>query len=133
MHYSQEQERELETAYKDVLHELPNLWIKLLSDVAPSLNREEAREHLNHGLCRRLTILQRCVQNIFAIFPPRRKQLLSGDERVDLEINLHSFLINIHGLPDNLAWTYVIERRIVISPIHVGHATPPLVLGLQSV
>src|SRR6185369_7768296 len=76
------------------------------------------------GVCRRLTIIQRCIQNIFAIFPPRRKQLLSGDERVDLEINLHSFLINIHGLPDNLAWTYVIERKIVIRPIHVGLFNP---------
>ena len=109
MHYSPEQERELETACKDVLNELPDLWVMLARDVAPSLNFEEGREHIGHGVCRRLMIIQRCIQNIFTIFPPRRKQLLSDDERVDLEINLHSFLINIHGLPDNLAWAYVLR------------------------
>jgi len=124
MHYSSEQERELETACNDVLNRLPDLWVMLARDVAPSLNYEEAREHIVHDVCRRLMIIQRCIQNIFTIFPPPRKQLLSVDERVDLEINLHSFLINIHGVPDNLAWTYVLERKIDIRQIHVGLFNP---------
>jgi hypothetical protein len=124
MHYSPEQETELETACNDVLKELPDSWVMLARDIAPRLNYEEAREHIGHGACRRLTVIQRCIQNIFTIYPPRRKQLLSIDERVDLEINLHSFLINIHGLPDNLAWTYILERKIDIRQVHVELFNP---------
>lgn len=120
MHYSSEQQIELETACNDISSELSDSWAMLARDVAPSLNYEKAREHIGHGICRRLMIIQRCIQNIFTIFPPRRKQLLSNDERIDLEINLHSFLINIHGVPDNLAWTYVLERKIDIPQVHVG-------------
>ena len=120
MHYSPEQIRELETTCKHVLNKLPDLWVMLARDVASNLNYIEAREHIGHGVCRRLTIIQRCRQNIFIIFPVRRKKLLSDEERVDLEINLHSFLINIHGLPDNLAWAYVLDHKIDISPLHVG-------------
>lgn len=49
---------------------------------------------------------------------------MSIDKRVDLEINLHSFLINIHGVPDNLAWTYLLERKIEIRRVQVGLFNP---------
>jgi hypothetical protein len=45
---------------------------------------------------------------------------MSNDKRADVEINLHAFLINIHGVPDNLAWAYLLERGIPLKPNRVG-------------
>src|SRR5206468_12941699 len=57
-----------------------------------------------------------------AIFPVERKEFLSEEERSDLEINLHAFIINIYGLQDNIAWVYVIEKSLekVIERRRVG-------------
>lgn len=120
MHYSAEQHTELDQAWESLSRELPAVWVSLARDVAPSLTQERAQEYIAHGVARRLMIMERCLKNIFAIFPVRRTQLLSDEERNDLEINLYAFLINVHGLPDNLAWAYVLERRINILPRDVG-------------
>jgi len=56
MHYSPEQERESsKQRAKTVLKGLPDLWVILAHAVALSLNCEEAREHIGHGVCGRGT------------------------------------------------------------------------------
>lgn len=121
MHYSAEQHVQIEQAWEGLQNELPDVWVSLARDVAPSLTQGRAREYIAHGVARRLMIIARCLKNIFTIFPVRRTQLLSDEERNDLEINLHAFLIHVHGLPDNLAWAYLLERSITnISPQDVG-------------
>jgi hypothetical protein len=120
MHYSPEQKAEIERAWEGLSEELPDVWVSLARDLAPLLTQERAREHITYGAARRLMIITRCLKNVFTIFPVRRTQLLSDDERNDLEINLHAFLINIHGLPDNLAWAFVLERNIRMDPRDVG-------------
>lgn len=120
MHYSAEQHMQLDQEWKILSDELPDVWASLARDVAPSLTQERAREYIGHGAARRLMIIERCLKNIFVIFPVRRNLLLSDEERIDLEISLHAFLINVHGLPDNLAWAYILERKIDISPRDVG-------------
>lgn len=120
MHYSAEQYTQLEGEWKSLSEELPEEWVSLARDVPSLLSQEQAREHIIYGAARRLMIITRCLKNVFKIFPIRRTQLLDDDERNDLEINLHAFLINIHGLPDNLAWAYVLERQISINPFDVG-------------
>lgn len=37
---------------------------------------------------------------------------MTEEERSDLEINLHAFVININGLQDNLAWVYLFEKEL---------------------
>lgn len=120
MHYSTEQHAQLDQACESVCAELPEAWVSLARDVAPLLTQEGAREHITYGAARRLMIIARCVTNIFAIFPVRRTKLLSDDERNDLEINLHAFLIHVHGLPDNLAWAYILERKVPMGLRDVG-------------
>jgi hypothetical protein len=120
MHYSVEQHEELDQAYESVCEELTETSLSLARDVAPLLRQERAREHITYGAARRLLIIIKCVKNIFAIFPVRRTKLLTDAERTDLEISLHAFLIHVHGLPDNLAWAYILEREIPMSPQHVG-------------
>jgi hypothetical protein len=46
--------------------------------------------------------------------------VLNEEERSDVEINLHAVVINIYGVPDNLAWVYVLEKGIAIKPSRVG-------------
>lgn len=81
---------------------------------------DRAKEFIEQGVCRRLNLIQGCIRNIFRIFPVERTQLLDDDERADLTINLHAFLINIHGVPDNLAWAYLLERGIDLEPRQIG-------------
>jgi|SRR5882724_7157440 len=57
-----------------------------------------------------MRILLRCVENVFTICPVDRVELLNCDELTDLQINLHAFVINVHGLLDNLAWVTVFEK-----------------------
>jgi len=120
MIYTREQVAELERGCQEVLGEVEELWLTLARDFAPSLTVERAREYVGHGICRRLKTIRRCIDNIFTIFPVERTKLLSEEERRDLQINLHAFTINISGLPDNLAWVYVLEKGLTMKPSHVG-------------
>lgn len=81
-------------------------------ELVPSLTVGRAQEYVLHGICRRLKIIRRCIDNIFSIFPVERKEFLREEERSDLEINLHAFIINIDGLQDNIAWVYVMEKSL---------------------
>lgn len=120
MKYTPEVVAEIEQAFRLVDRELRDAVISLLSDVAPKLKTERATEFLVQGVARRLRIIRRCVRNIFTIFPADRSELLNEDELEDLEINLHAFLINVHGIPDNLAWAYLLERNIEMNPTRIG-------------
>jgi hypothetical protein len=72
----------------------------------------KSREYILHGFLRRLGTLQRCVQNIYSIYPPERSDIPSREECVDLAINLQSFVFNVFGCIDNLAWVWATERRL---------------------
>ncbi len=94
--------------------------MSLLSDIRPQLKTERAKEFLAQGVARRLKLIRRCVRNIFTIFPVDRSDLLNEDELDDLQISFHAFLINVHGIPDNLAWAYLLERDIQMKPTRIG-------------
>lgn len=74
------------------------------------LKVSKAQEYMLHGVCRRLRVIERCVENIYLIFPLNRNTLLNEDELYDVAINLHAFFINVFGLLDNLAWVLVLEN-----------------------
>lgn len=120
MKYSQEQAAEIQQGYKEVLQELEALTKSLVRDSPPLLSVKRAQEYLDHGVCRRFRIIQRCIQNIFSVFPPDRTRLLNEQERSDVEINLHAFVINLYGVSDNLAWIYLLENGIALKPSRVG-------------
>ena len=112
MHYDEGQIKEIELEKVQVLAAMEDLWLALARDVAPSLDISKANEYLLHGVCRRLKLIRRCVENTFNIFPVDRKAVLTEEEKTDLEINLHAFVININGLQDNLAWVYLFEKGL---------------------
>jgi hypothetical protein len=96
-----------------------NLVSRILT-LSGNLKEEKAQEYLSHGVARRLDVIERCVENIYSIFPLERKELLSRNELKDLDINLHAFFVNIFGLLDNLAWVLVHEKRLKIDKKNVG-------------
>jgi len=96
--------------------------VKRIFKLETFLTNAKAKEYLLHGAARRLGVIERCVENIYSIFPLQREQLLNWDELKDVDINLHAFFVNIFGLLDNMAWVAVYEkdRRKGISKNDVG-------------
>jgi len=95
----------------DVAHALHRLPARLLAQWHPTLATPRAKEYLAQGVCRRLGIMRRCIDRVFEICPPGRVEKLGADERIDIEIALHAFVINVHGLLDNLAWVLASEAN----------------------
>jgi hypothetical protein len=95
---------------------LKSRYARLLSmamGVVNGLKVTKAREYMLHGVCRRISVIERCVENIYSIFPLNRETLLCREELSDIAINLHAFFINVFGLLDNLAWVLVFENNKV--------------------
>lgn len=106
--YSENSIKKLYNAFQN----LENTYYDLVCVKGPKLKykNEETHEYLVHGFMRRMLILHQCIKNIYKIYPPEREEILKDDERIDLEINLHSFVLNVFGCIDNLAWIFVKER-----------------------
>jgi hypothetical protein len=120
MHYSKEEAEDIERERPKVIDALSSMWIDLAHALAPSLRSEKARQYVIQGMCRRLITIRRCITNIFTVFPVNRDEFLTDDERSDVETYLHAFFINVHGLLDNLAWVYFLERNVaIIKPTEV--------------
>jgi hypothetical protein len=85
-----------------------------------------AREYASYGFGRRLKVMVRCIDNVFQKIPPERSGIPSRDELSDATINIQSFVFNVFGSIDNLAWIWMHERgqkRADGTPIpnkHVG-------------
>jgi hypothetical protein len=79
-----------------------------------------AIEFARQGLPRRLKVMVRCITNVFDQIPPDRTDLPSRDELSDATINIQSFVFNVFGAIDNLAWLWMREngqKRLDGTPI----------------
>lgn len=72
----------------------------------------QAREFASHGFSRRLGTLRRCIENVFKIIPPRTRKIPSKQRLYDAQINLQSFIANVYGSVDNLAWVWAFETGL---------------------
>lgn len=79
---------------------------------AGGLKSDRAREHMMHGLARRLRILHLGLAAIVAVAYPRRKEPLSDAEQLDVTLHLNSFYLHIRASLDNLAWCLVHELQL---------------------
>jgi hypothetical protein len=75
-----------------------------------NLANSRAKEFATQGYPRRLKIIVRCMHNVFTLIPPDRETLPSRDELSDATINIQSFVFNVFGSIDNLAWIWVCEK-----------------------
>lgn len=107
--YSLENLQRLRLGYLTVGEAYFNLMMKCLSF---ETRNEKSREYIHHGFLRRLGILQRCIQNVYHVYPPERSDIPSRNECLDITINLQSFVFNVFGCIDNLAWVWVTEKKL---------------------
>jgi hypothetical protein len=88
------------------------------------LKNLRAREFAQQGFPRRLKVMGRCITNVFEAIPPDRTELPSRDELTDATINIQSFIFNVFGAIDNLAWIWMAEngqKRADGTPIRDGY------------
>lgn len=99
--------------YSSIQYELNQLIIKILP-LCNSLEKENknAFDYCQYGLLRRIYLIKRCLENFLQIAPPANPYYLSHERRGDLNLFLHSFLLNISGAIDDLAWVWFYKRNI---------------------
>jgi hypothetical protein len=71
-----------------------------------------AKEHALHGFSRRLGTLIRAVNLVFDYLPPELDAIPEHDTVVDATIAIQSFVLNVFGCLDNLAWIFVYEKAV---------------------
>jgi hypothetical protein len=107
MYFSDDALKKLEVEYRTLNKKLEKLFEGY---VLRKYQDPRAREHANQGFARRLRIMVRCIDNVFRMLPPDRTELPSRDELSDAAINIQSFVFNVFGSIDNLAWIWVSEN-----------------------
>lgn len=112
MHYNDDALKEMTSTYSQLHLRQVHISLRVLV-FAQGMMNERARECMHNGVGRRLSLLHRCIQNMFRLFPPDCAEKLSQDDRTDLEINLHAFLINIYGIIDNTALALAYENDLI--------------------
>lgn len=70
------------------------------------------REYAFTGLIRRLDTMIRAIDLVFDILPPEKEDIPSTDETVPATMLIQSFVINVQGCLDNLAWIWVFETGL---------------------
>lgn len=89
-----------------------NIAATLEKFISKKFKHERASEYANHGLARRIGVLQRAIKNVFNIIEPNSDRIPSREETLDATINVQAFIMNVFGCIDNLAWIIVEEKKI---------------------
>jgi hypothetical protein len=112
MGYTEDQIEKIEAEYTKVHHGLQTLMLQTVLAGQES-GHAGVREHLLYGAARRLTILKRCLENIFNVFPLTACKPLQKNMVYDVEINLHAYVMSLSGIFDNWAWTFVYRHDLL--------------------
>ena len=111
-HFTDKALEEIFSAYSEVQNRDSKLTIKIYTFTS-RLENERAIEFMQHGVNRRLGVIYRCLENIFTTFPPNRIELLDRNDRLDVEINLHAFLINVYGIIESTGLALAHENDLI--------------------
>lgn len=71
-----------------------------------------AREHAQHGFCRRLHTLAQSIDHVFEMLPPEREDIPELQEVTAATIAIQAFTMNAFGCLENLAWIWVLEKNV---------------------
>lgn len=113
MQYSNEQ---IEQLNKD-LEKLEETFYQMFYFIHPPIifSQKRANEFFRHGFSRRFQTLKHCIDKVFEIYPPERTEVLGDEEKLDLDVYIQSFFINIYGAIDNLAWIVKEEKELELT------------------
>ncbi len=109
MPYSAGQLAVFERELAQVFDNLRTLRARLIGETEQTLGSPRAREFLRHGVGRRLATLERCLENVFRLFPPSRQLPLARENLEDVKINTQAHVMNVIGVLDNWAHVFVAE------------------------
>lgn len=112
MGYSEAQIEKFYQEYENVCQGLQDLMLQTVVS-GQELVGEGVKEHLLHGVARRLNVLKRSLENIFYTFPPTASHPLDRDDLYDVQINLHAYVMNLYGIFDNWAWAFVHRHKLI--------------------
>ena len=96
MNYDREAAASILETYAGITARFDDLYMRTFS-FGHQLKNERAREFIHHGVGRRLEMMKRSLDNVFRLFPVRRIKILKRQNRLDVEVSLHAFLINVYG------------------------------------
>ena len=111
MRYSEELAAKLLREHDTVQTELQQLLLSTIR-AGQSLTDDRAKDYMLHGAGRRLSILRRCLENVFRLFPPSRTTPLDSEDLYEVQISLHAFVMNLYGAFENLAWCFVLRHGL---------------------
>jgi len=113
MSLSKKDIKKIYDGYSKAHHELDSL-ILLMLPFCSSLEAESklAHDYFFYGIVRRTYNIKRCLTNFERISPPEKNEYLDDDQRSDLTLFLHAFLLHISGGIDNLAWVLFYTQKI---------------------
>jgi hypothetical protein len=73
---------------------------------------DQAKEHAQHGFGVRVATLVHCINRVFAILAPDRRDIPEKAELLDVTVNIQAFVSNVFGCLENLSWIWVCERNV---------------------
>ena len=86
---------------------------KLITEYSEKeFRNEEAKNYVQHGLCRRLSLMTRCIEKVFEVLPPDNDEFPDENLIYDVTVPLQAFVINAYGCLDNLAHIWVLEENV---------------------
>lgn len=109
MLFSREDSIKLRTIFFQTRKQCHDLTLKYVSR---EYKTKLGNEYACHGLSRRLSIMQHCVEHIYRTSPPNSKKKPSPAHLDQMTVHLHSFIINTYGCIDNISRIWVAENNI---------------------
>lgn len=117
MTYTPEQVDHLHLEVQKTLRGLQELQLKIVAEGQPLDATSRLREHLLHGVGRRLGVIRKTIANIYSLFPTESDRPLDPETIDDIQINLHAFVMNLYGVFDNWAWAFVLHHNLEVTII----------------
>jgi hypothetical protein len=108
--FSDKQLAELNRGRRTVLSRHASLQVRFMSRNYIS---ERGKEYALQGFGRRMGTIAQAIERVFTILPPEREDIPEREEVVDATIAIQSFVVNIVGCLDNLAWMWVCEKAVM--------------------
>jgi hypothetical protein len=78
------------------------------------------RQYATHGFLRRFNTMHHCIERVFEILPPKQDERPANAVLLDTAVYIQSFVMNVFGALNNLAWIWVSEKTLKIGRRDIG-------------
>jgi hypothetical protein len=78
------------------------------------------KQYATHGFLRRFNTMHHCIERVFEMLPPEPDERPADAVLLDTAVYIRSFVMNVFGALDNLAWIWVSEKSLKIGRRDIG-------------